>query len=198
MMEKIFDASILSWKTITATTGTIGNPTAVMELESTEDDSKINPTQPTVCIRDSSSPIPAEAPMVHMNPITYCTLETFVEFSESVLTTRRAEETVRRNKELTMKGVNFCELRKYEKKSSEGQLRGQDEGESRDWEANELKKCYHICAVTSIFIVQSTQNCSKWLAEDDKYCVNGDAEPPFTVLRLRYTRAFLYTQDKLH
>jgi hypothetical protein len=48
MMEKIFDASILSWKTITATTGTIGSPTAVMELENTEEDSKINPTQPTV------------------------------------------------------------------------------------------------------------------------------------------------------
>ena len=69
------------------------------------------------CIRDSTNPIPAEAPMVQMNPITYCTLDTFVVFSESVLTTRRAEETVRRNKELTIKGVNFCELRKYEKKA---------------------------------------------------------------------------------
>ncbi|ANM66395.1 unnamed protein product [Arabidopsis thaliana] len=48
IMEKIFDASILSWKTITAATGTIGNPTAVMELENTEDDSKINPTRPRV------------------------------------------------------------------------------------------------------------------------------------------------------
>ena len=46
MMEKILDVFILSPKTITATTGTIGNPTAVMELENTEDDSKINPTTP--------------------------------------------------------------------------------------------------------------------------------------------------------
>ncbi|KAH0901521.1 hypothetical protein HID58_041024 [Brassica napus] len=47
-MEKIFSASILSWKTIAATTGTIGNPTAVTVLENTEDDSKINPTAPIV------------------------------------------------------------------------------------------------------------------------------------------------------
>ena len=42
-----------------------------------------------------------------------------MEFSEegSVSKTRRMEDIVRRTRELTIKGVNFCELRKKEKKA---------------------------------------------------------------------------------
>ena len=36
-------------------------------------------------------------------------------FSESVLTARRDADMVRRTRELSIKGVNFCELKKNEK-----------------------------------------------------------------------------------
>ena len=65
------------------------------------------------CVRESVNATPVDATKVHMNPITYIFLETFVEFDEdSLWNTRREEEIVRRTKELIMKGVNLSELRK--------------------------------------------------------------------------------------
>lgn len=52
---------------------------------------------------------------MHKNPIAYFPLETVEVFSESALTARRAAEMVRRIRELSMRGVNFWELRKKEK-----------------------------------------------------------------------------------
>jgi hypothetical protein len=70
------------------------------------------------CVRESTKPYPADAPIVHINPITYFPLETPEESEEeSVSKTRRIEDMVRRTRELSMKGVNFCELRKNEKKA---------------------------------------------------------------------------------
>lgn len=70
------------------------------------------------CIRDRSSLMLVDVLMVYMIFIIYfILLEIFVVFCDLlVLIIRRVEEMVRRNKELIMNGVNFCEFRKYEKK----------------------------------------------------------------------------------
>lgn len=54
---------------------------------------------------------------MHRNPIAYLPLEILEEFSESALTARREAEMVRRKRELNIKGVNFCELKKKENKA---------------------------------------------------------------------------------
>lgn len=59
----------------------------------------------------------AEAPIVLRNPIVYFTLETPTGFLSSEWKISNAAEIVNRTKEFTMKGVNFWELRKKEKKA---------------------------------------------------------------------------------
>ncbi|KAG7012523.1 hypothetical protein SDJN02_25275, partial [Cucurbita argyrosperma subsp. argyrosperma] len=80
-MATILMPSILSWKKMTAKTGTMGKPKAPMALEKREETSKMRPTEPTenTCqlmavqnnaswVRDSTRPYPAEAATVHTKP----------------------------------------------------------------------------------------------------------------------------------
>jgi hypothetical protein len=68
------------------------------------------------CVKESTSPNPAEAATVHVKPIAYFALETpEVPSEDSLLKTSRIEEMVRRTRELIINGVNFCALRKKEK-----------------------------------------------------------------------------------
>ena len=63
------------------------------------------------CTRERYSEYVAEAPRVHKKPVTYFPLETSLVFSVPALIARREADVVRRTRELSMKGVNFCELR---------------------------------------------------------------------------------------
>lgn len=49
---------------------------------------------------------------MQMNPIAYLVFETLIVLSVSEWTARREAETVRRIRELSMKGVNFWEFRR--------------------------------------------------------------------------------------
>lgn len=67
------------------------------------------------CTRERYKEYVADAPSVQKNPITYFLLGMPAGFSESALTARREAEAVRRIRELSTNGDNFCELRKKEK-----------------------------------------------------------------------------------
>lgn len=54
---------------------------------------------------------------MHTNPVAYFPFEAAVESAASEWNTRSTEEAVRSTAELRIKGVNFCELRKKEKKA---------------------------------------------------------------------------------
>ena len=69
------------------------------------------------CTKERFNENIADAPSVQRNPITYFPLGIPVMFSELVLTARRDADMVRRTRELSIKGVNFCELKKNEKRA---------------------------------------------------------------------------------
>ena len=57
---------------------------------------------------------------------------------------------------------------------------------NKNREAYALENCYHPCALSTVFILQSPQDCRKCLAGEDKEYINGDSEPLLVVLGLRY------------